>query len=99
MGKQQELLKPVEMQKDTEIQISANLLNGQGMMLWGTTPGCCLGGEGLTVRQLKTAANRFQNILHLFIAKRADHEVCGEGNTTLRKNYSLREAKAVKIEK
>lgn len=51
------------------------------------------------MRQLKTAANRFQNILHLFIAKRADHEVCGEGNTTLRKNYSLREAKAVKIEK
>lgn len=33
---------------------------------------------------LKTAANKFQNILHLFIAKRADHEVCG-GDTTLRK--------------
>lgn len=26
----------------------------------------------------KTAANGFQNILHLFIAKRADHEVWGE---------------------
>lgn len=34
---------------------------------------------------LKTAANGFQNILHLFIAKRADHEVWGtrrSGKTT-----------------
>lgn len=44
---------------------------------------------------LKTAANGFQNILHLFIAKRADHEVCGGHNT--KKNYNLREGKAVKI--
>lgn len=44
---------------------------------------------------LKTAANRFQNILHLFIAKRADHEVCGGHDT--KKNYNWREGKAVKI--
>lgn len=44
---------------------------------------------------LKTAANKFQNILHLFIAKRADHEVCGGHDT--KKNYNWREGKAVKI--
>lgn len=44
---------------------------------------------------LKPAANKFQNILHLFIAKRADHEVCGGHDT--KKNYNWREGKAVKI--
>lgn len=49
----------------------------------------------LDLEPLKTAANKFQNILHLFIAKRADHEVCGGHDT--KKNYSWREGKAVKI--
>lgn len=49
----------------------------------------------LDQKSLKTAANKFQNILHLFIAKRADHEVCGGHNT--KKNYNGSEGKAVKI--
>lgn len=49
----------------------------------------------LDQKSLKTAANKFQNILHLFIAKRADHEVCGGHDT--KKNYNGREGKAVKI--
>lgn len=57
----------------------------------GKTPGVVV----LDQEPLKTAANKFQNILHLFIAKRADHEVCGGHDT--KKNYSWREGKAVKI--
>lgn len=60
---------------------------------------CCrehhLGGCFKLGAPPKTAANRFQNILHLFIAKRADHEVCGGHDT--KKNYNWKEGKAVKI--
>lgn len=76
--------------------MSANVLSRQGTALWGTMPGVwfflfvCFDWE-----PLKTAANGFQNILHLFIAKRADREVCGGHDT--KKNYNLREGKAVKI--
>lgn len=50
---------------------------------------------GFDWEPLKTAANGFQNILHLFIAKRADHEVC-EGHDT-KENYNWKEGKAVRI--
>lgn len=74
--------------------MSANVLHRQGTTLWGTMLGFCW-LFFFDWEPLKTAANAFQNILHLFIAKRADHEVC-EGHNT-KKNYNLREGKAVKI--
>lgn len=80
-------------EKDTETQMSANVLDRQATALQGTTPGFWV--FFFDWEPLKTAANGFQNILHLFIAKRADHEVCGGHDT--KKNYNLREGKAVKI--